>query len=54
MKAIADKKIKEIPALLATYVSQITKAAQKGVFKSEMASRKIARISARVHQALAK
>jgi small subunit ribosomal protein S20 len=54
LKAIAEKKIQEIPALLATYVSQISKAAQKGVFKGEMASRKISRISTRVHQALAK
>ncbi|MFN7903577.1 MAG: 30S ribosomal protein S20 [Pseudobdellovibrionaceae bacterium] len=52
LKAIAEKKIKEIPALLGNYVSQMAKAAQKGVFKSETASRKISRISARVHQAL--
>lgn len=54
LKAIADKKVKEIPALLSNYVSQMAKAAQKGVFKSETASRKIARISARVQQALSK
>ena len=52
MKALAEKKVKEIPALLSAYVSQIAKAAQKGVFKRETASRKIGRLSARVQQVL--
>ncbi len=52
MKAIAEKKIKDIPALLSTYVSQMAKSAQKGVFKRETASRKIGRLTARVQQAL--
>ena len=52
MKALAEKNVKEIPKLLSSYMSQMTKAAQKGVFKAETASRKIARLSARVHQAL--
>ena len=47
MKAISDKNMKAIPELLKEYVSQSMKAAQRGIFKKETASRKIGRITAR-------
>ena len=52
VKALSEKNVSEIPALLKKYMSQMTKAAQKGVFKKETVARKIGRLSARVHQAL--
>jgi small subunit ribosomal protein S20 len=52
LKALSEKKVKEVPEFLKSYMSQMAKAAQKGVFKKETASRKIARISARVSEFL--
>lgn len=52
VKAIDAKSVAEIPELLKSFVSQMAKAAQKGVFKKETASRKISRLSARVSAAL--
>ncbi len=54
VKALAAKDAKTLPELLKDFTSQIMKAAQRGIFKKEAASRKIARLSSRVHQALAK
>jgi len=54
VKALAAKDAKTLPELLKDFTSQIMKAAQRGIFKKEAASRKIARLSSRVHQTLAK
>lgn len=54
VKALDTKNLKEIPELLKAFVSQMAKAAQKGVLKKETASRKIGRLSARVSAALGK
>ena len=53
VKAIASKDAKSIPELLKAFVSQISRAAGRGVLKKETASRKVARLSARA-QALLK
>lgn len=45
LKALTEKKLQDIPALLKGYMSQMSKAAQRGVFKKETASRKISRLS---------
>lgn len=50
LKALSEKKVKEVPEFLKAYISQMAKAAQKGVFKRETASRKIARLSSRVNE----
>jgi len=47
-KALVAKDVKALPELLKAYSSQIMRAAQKGVFKKETASRKISRLSTRV------
>jgi small subunit ribosomal protein S20 len=52
VKALATKDAKTMPELLKAFTSQIMKAAQRGLFKKEAASRKIARLSSRVHAAL--
>lgn len=52
LKALAEKKVKEVPEFLKAYIGQMAKAAQKGVFKRETASRKISRLSARVSEFL--
>ncbi len=49
-KALAAKDAKSLPELLKTFTSQIMKAAQRGLFKKETASRRIGRLSARVQQ----
>jgi small subunit ribosomal protein S20 len=54
LKAIAAKDIKALPALLKSFTSDMMKAAAKGVLKSETVSRKIGRVSTRVHKALTK
>lgn len=51
LKAIKDKDASAIKDLLSNYTSQIMKAAKKGVFKKQTASRKVARLSAQVHKA---
>lgn len=53
VKALTSKDTKALPELLKTFTSQIMKAAQRGLFKKENASRRIARLSTRV-QALMK
>ena len=53
LTAIQKKDLKAIPQLLSYYTSQMMKAAQKGAFSKTTASRKIARLSAQVHKALA-
>lgn len=50
--AIAAGKVAELPTLLQNFMSQISKAAKNGVFKRETASRKVSRLSARVHATL--
>lgn len=52
LKAIKDKDAKAVKTLLSNYTSQMMKAAQKGVFSKQAASRKIARLSAQVHKAI--
>ena len=47
-----EAKAKEIPEMLRAYTSAMMKAAGKGIFKKETASRKIGRLSARVSQLL--
>lgn len=54
LKALDAKNLKDIPALLKNFISQTAKAAQKGVFKKETASRKIGRLSARASALLGK
>ncbi len=54
IKALAEKNVKALPELLKEFTSEIAKAAGRGVFKKQMASRKIGRIAARVHAALGK
>jgi small subunit ribosomal protein S20 len=51
LKAIKEKDVKSIKTLLAKYTSEMMKAAQKGVFSKQNASRKIARLSQAVHKA---
>lgn len=51
LKAIKDKDAKAVKTLLSEYTSKMMKAAQKGVFTKQGASRKIARLSAQVHKA---
>lgn len=51
-KALIAKDAKALPDLLKNFMSFVTKAAQKGVFKKTTASRKISRLSTRVHQIL--
>lgn len=53
-KALASKDAKTLPELLKAFTSQMMKAAQRGIFKKEAASRKIARLSTRVNKALSK
>lgn len=53
IKAIEAKSTSELPALLSSLTSKLTRAAQKGVLAKNTASRKIGRLSARV-QALLK
>lgn len=53
VKALTAKDTKALPELLKEFTSQIMKAAQRGIFKKEQASRKIGRLSSRV-QALIK
>lgn len=48
VKALVAKNVKEVPELLKAFMSQMSKAAQKGAFKKETASRKIARLSKKV------
>lgn len=52
VKAITGKDAKALPELLKTITTQLMKAASKGTLKKETVSRKIGRLSARVHQAL--
>lgn len=54
LKAIETKSVKDLPALLSALTSKFTKAAQKGVFNKNTASRKIGRLSARVQALLGK
>lgn len=53
MKALTSKDAKSLPALLKEFTSRMMKAAQKGAFKKETASRKIARISKKVSEIVA-
>ncbi len=52
VKALNAQDTKSLPELLKKFTSQMMKAAQRGLFKRHMASRKVSRLSARVHQAL--
>jgi len=54
VKALEAKNTAELPALLSTLTSKLMKAAQKGVFAKNTASRKIGRLSARVNALLSK
>ena len=54
VKALAAKNTTELPALLSALTSKLTRAAQQGVFAKNTASRKIGRLSARVHALLGK
>ncbi len=54
VKALDAKDTKSLPQLLIEFSSQVMKAAQRGLFKKETASRKIGRLSARVNQATSK
>lgn len=54
VKALTSKDTKALPELLKTFTSQAMKAAQRGLFKKESASRKIGRLSARVQQLIGK
>lgn len=52
VKALTSKDAKALPELLKTFTSQMMKAAQRGIFKKETASRRISRLSARVQSLL--
>ena len=52
LKAIEAKDVQSLPALLGAVMSKMAQAAQRGVFGKNTASRKIGRLSARVHAAL--
>lgn len=52
VKALESKNLGELSTLLKNYASSMMKAAQKGVFKKETASRKISRLATRVSAAL--
>lgn len=52
IKAITDKNVKALPELLKGFTSQMMKAASRGAFRKETASRKIGRLSTRVAAAL--
>ncbi|MBK9321425.1 MAG: 30S ribosomal protein S20 [Bdellovibrionaceae bacterium] len=54
VKAIEAKNVKELPTLLSALTSSLTRAAQKGVFAKNTASRRIGRLSARVQALLGK
>jgi len=54
LKAIETKDVKQLPLLLSAVMSKLTRAAQKGVFGKNTASRKIGRLSARVQTLLNK
>jgi small subunit ribosomal protein S20 len=54
VKAIEAKNVKELPALLSALTGHLTRAAQRGVVAKNTASRKIGRLSARVHALLNK
>lgn len=54
IKALDAKNVAELPALLSSLTSKLTRAAQKGVFAKNTASRKIGRLSARVQALLGK
>jgi small subunit ribosomal protein S20 len=54
VKAIETKSVGELQALLSTVTSAMTRAAQKGVFAKNTASRKIGRLSARVQALIGK
>lgn len=54
LKALNAKDAKSLPDLLKEFASQVMKAAQRGLFKKQMASRKIGRLSARVQQIIGK
>jgi len=54
LKALDTKNIKDLPALLSSLTSKLTRAAQKGVFGKNTASRKIGRLSARVQALIGK
>lgn len=47
-KALSAKSVKTLPELLRSYSGEVMKAAQRGVFKKEMASRKIGRLAKRI------
>lgn len=54
VKALETKNTSELPTLLSALTSKLTRAAQKGVVAKNTASRKIGRLSARVHALLNK
>lgn len=49
-----EAKSKDLPELLKAYTKKAMSAVSKGVLRKETVSRKIGRLSARVHQALGK
>lgn len=49
-----ETKSKDLPALLKAYTAKAMSAVSKGALKKETVSRKIGRLSTRVHQALGK
>ena len=48
-KAVASKNSEEAQSLLTSYVSKITKAAQKGIIHANTAARKTSRVAKRVN-----
>lgn len=52
LKALTEKNVKALPQLLKDVTAEMMKAASKGVLKKETVSRKIGRLSTRVHAAL--
>lgn len=48
IKALTEKNVQALPELLKSYTSQMMKAASRGAFRRETASRKIGRLSTRV------
>lgn len=51
-KALTEKNVKALPELLKNYTAEMMRAAAKGVFKKETASRKVSRLSSQVAKAL--
>ncbi len=53
-KAISEKNVKALPELFKSFTSEAMKAAQRGIFKHETASRRIGRLAKQIQNLIAK